>query len=281
MVLVRPRTGSRKILNDAMRLLILLTCAALFLAGPAAADPQTDALCRPIQGEWNSVASGTDLAAMDREIGKIPPLCAALKAQAQGRRAQVVRQQEQRQSALAARATHEKTNGQAIMGDDAAYDIAKASNVLGAYDAYLSRYPSGRHADEARRQRAALALDSASAAISPDQAQINGDNAMGGERYAEAMRWYREAADGGNAAAETEIGHLYQHGLGLPADYSEAMRWYLKAASQGNATAEDLIGDLYEEGDGVARDHSEARAWWTKAGDAGDPTALYSLEHHP
>ena len=75
---------------------------------------------------------------MDREIAKIPPLCAALKAQAQGRRGQVVRQQEQRQSALAARATHEKTNGQAITGDDAAYDIAKASNVFGAYDAYLS-----------------------------------------------------------------------------------------------------------------------------------------------
>src|SRR5476649_2410729 len=68
-----------------MRWLILLTLAGFALAGSAAADPQTDALCRPIQGEWESVARGNDLAAMDREIAKIPPLCADLKVQARRR----------------------------------------------------------------------------------------------------------------------------------------------------------------------------------------------------
>ncbi len=49
-----------------MRWLIPLTLAAFFLAGSAVADPQTDALCRPIQGEWESVARANDIAAMDR-----------------------------------------------------------------------------------------------------------------------------------------------------------------------------------------------------------------------
>ena len=76
--------------NDKMRWMILLSLAGLALAGTAAADSQTDALCRPIQQEWNSVAGGTDVTAMDREIAKIPPLCATLKAQAQQQRARAV-----------------------------------------------------------------------------------------------------------------------------------------------------------------------------------------------
>jgi hypothetical protein len=35
----------------------------------------------------------------------------------------------------------------------------------------------------------------------------------------------RMAADQGNAAAQTNIGILYEGGLGVTRDYSEAMRW--------------------------------------------------------
>jgi TPR repeat protein len=39
-------------------------------------------------------------------------------------------------------------------------------------------------------------------------------------------------------------------------DYGEAMRWYRKAADQGDATAQAAIGWLYEHGEGVAQDYS-------------------------
>jgi outer membrane protein OmpA-like peptidoglycan-associated protein len=162
-----------------MRRLILVAFAGLVLAGQAVADPQTDALCRPIQGEWNSVASGTDLAAMDREIAKIPPLCAGLRSQAQARRAQVARQRAQSQAATASAqtarekaATDEALRKQAardqaereqaaqadaarqqvadVAADNAAFDIARSADTAAAYAAYLARYPFGRHRDEAR-----------------------------------------------------------------------------------------------------------------------------------
>jgi TPR repeat protein len=162
-----------------MRRLILLAFAGLFLAGHAVADPQTDALCRPIQGEWNSVAGGTDLAAMDREIAKIPPFCAGLRSQAQARRAQVARQRSQSQAATAATqtarekaATDDALRKQAardqaereqaaqaeaarqqvadVAADNAAFDIARSADTAAAYEAYLSKYPFGRHRDEAR-----------------------------------------------------------------------------------------------------------------------------------
>jgi hypothetical protein len=70
-----------------MRRLIALGLAGLALAGTAAADTPTAALCSPIQGEWESAAGGNDLAAMDREIAKIPPPCVSLKATARRQRA--------------------------------------------------------------------------------------------------------------------------------------------------------------------------------------------------
>jgi TPR repeat protein len=46
--------------------------------------------------------------------------------------------------------------------------------------------------------------------------------------YAEAMKWFRQAADAGDSWGMFNIGLLYQNGLGVPQDYAEAMRWYRK-----------------------------------------------------
>ena len=62
--------------------------------------------------------------------------------------------------------------------------------------------------------------------------------------YTEAMKWYRKAADAGNAMAMRNIGWLYQHGQGVSQDYTEAMQWYRKAADAGNADAAQRLREL-------------------------------------
>jgi TPR repeat protein len=57
--------------------------------------------------------------------------------------------------------------------------------------------------------------------------------------------------------------------LGVKQDYAEAMAWYRKAADQGDATAQSLIGWLYEKGQGVSKDCDQAKAWYQKAADQG------------
>ena len=98
--------------------------------------------------------------------------------------------------------------------------------------------------------------------------------------YAEAMRWYRKAADQGYAAAQLDIGVLYRYGRGVAQDYGEAMRWYRKAANQGNAMAQHNIGNLYEHGWGVAQDSAEAQVWMQKAAAAGNADAKRWLASH-
>ena len=51
--------------------------------------------------------------------------------------------------------------------------------------------------------------------------------------YAEAVKWYRKAAEQGHARAQYSLGFMYYNGRGVPQDYAEAMKWYRKAADQG------------------------------------------------
>ena len=67
-----------------------------------------------------------------------------------------------------------------------------------------------------------------------------------GQDYAEAIKWYRKAADQGNAASEEAIGSLYQWGQGVAKDYTEAVKWYRRAAVQGYSPAQADLGFEYE-----------------------------------
>ena len=45
-------------------------------------------------------------------------------------------------------------------------------------------------------------------------------------------------------------------------DEAEAMRWFRAAADQGHAEAQNQLGVAYAEGDGVERDDMEAVRWY-------------------
>lgn len=57
-----------------------------------------------------------------------------------------------------------------------------------------------------------------------------------------------------DAAAQYNLGLAYHKGLGVPQDYEEAVKWYRLAAEQGNADAQLSLGFMYDEGLGVPWD---------------------------
>ena len=83
--------------------------------------------------------------------------------------------------------------------------------------------------------------------------------------YAEAARWYRTAADQGNAAAQTNLATLYYEGKGVAVDYAEAAKWYRRAADQGDALGQYNLGALYANGKGVSQDLVQAFMWFELA----------------
>jgi hypothetical protein len=72
----------------------------------------------------------------------------------------------------------------------------------------------------------------------------NGQKARLDGRYVDAVKWYRKAADLGDAWAQTLLGTIYESGEGVPQDRGEAARWYRMAADQGEGFAREKLADL-------------------------------------
>jgi TPR repeat protein len=89
--------------------------------------------------------------------------------------------------------------------------------------------------------------------------------------YAEAMKWYRKAADQGYAHAQWSIGGMYFEGNGVQQNYVTAANWFRKAADQGHPKAQLLLGDMYLDGQGVPQDYVQAHKWLNLAATLGDP----------
>ena len=66
------------------------------------------------------------------------------------------------------------------------------------------------------------------------------------ESAAEAVRWYREAAEQGHASAQCSLAGMYEQGEGVPQSFAEAERWYRRAAAQGDAEAAEALDALPE-----------------------------------
>ena len=73
------------------------------------------------------------------------------------------------------------------------------------------------------------------------------------------LKWYRLAADQGNADAQNNLGAMYDNGQGVPQNYAEAVKWFRLAADQGHAIAQNNLGLMYAKGQGVPQNYAEAR----------------------
>ena len=64
---------------------------------------------------------------------------------------------------------------------------------------------------------------------------------------------------------------MYHAGQGVPQDYAQAVKWYRKAAEQGYAKAQNNLGVMYRIGQGVPQDYAQAHMWFTLAASTSPP----------
>jgi hypothetical protein len=122
----------------------------------------------------------------------------------------------------------------------------------------------------------------AAAAQAPSGA-TDGGQAAGAPAGADAALMAR--ANGGDAAAEIQVGELYAQQAAneqdrelIPDEYKQVEIWYRKAAEQGNLNGELHLAALYRDGGkGFPRDMAQAAAWYRKAAEQGDVGAQGTL----
>eukprot|EP00942_MAST-04A_sp_MAST-4A-sp1_P005063 g5063.t1 len=78
----------------------------------------------------------------------------------------------------------------------------------------------------------------------------------------------------GYALAQTNLGYMYENGLGVDPDVKKAVKWYTKAAEQGHAQGQCSLAYMYEKGNGVEKNLAKAKELYSKAADQGHKPAI-------
>ena len=95
---------------------------------------------------------------------------------------------------------------------------------------------------------------------------------------AEALRYFRMAAEQDYGPALSEVGRYYEQGkCGLRADPETAFKFYLRAAEKKDPMGLCRLGVCYEYGKGTDRDPKKAAECYRKAADRGYANAQYNL----
>lgn len=85
------------------------------------------------------------------------------------------------------------------------------------------------------------------------------------EEFAEAAKWFEEAAGQGNTGAQVNIGVMYKIGQGVERNYGRAAQWFTLAAHKGDSQAQYNLAIAYRDGQGVPQSYEDAFFWLEKA----------------
>ena len=81
--------------------------------------------------------------------------------------------------------------------------------------------------------------------------------------YKEAVKWYRNPAENGDAQAQAFLGLMYfTSSIGTP-DFKQSFKWFFRAANAGNRWAQFMIATGYAEGRGVTPDRVQSYKWYS------------------
>ncbi|MCC6296036.1 MAG: SEL1-like repeat protein, partial [Pseudomonadales bacterium] len=94
---------------------------------------------------------------------------------------------------------------------------------------------------------------------------------------AEALAWYRKAAEQGDVAAVYNLGVMYDNGFGVKQDHQEAGRWYEQAVARNYGPAMYNLALQHEYGTGRPKDYAAAMRLYTQAAELGEPWAQFAI----
>mmetsp|Transcript_175058 Transcript_175058/g.561394 ORF Transcript_175058/g.561394 Transcript_175058/m.561394 type:complete len:402 (-) Transcript_175058:255-1460(-) len=111
----------------------------------------------------------------------------------------------------------------------------------------------------------------------PNAVTALGTSHLKRRNYTEALRWLSTAAAVGNANATTNLGMMYEQGLGIDRSAAKAAEWYERGAEAGSHSAQTSVGRCYLDGAGVPRSFEKAHHWLLSAAQQGNAVAQHSL----
>jgi len=84
-----------------------------------------------------------------------------------------------------------------------------------------------------------------------------------------ALAEWKPLAKQGHAMAQSDLGFMYNDGIGVLENDKTAVKWYTLAAEQGYAKGQYNLGTMYANGRGVPENDKTAVKWYTLAAEQG------------
>jgi TPR repeat protein len=116
-------------------------------------------------------------------------------------------------------------------------------------------------------------ISTATANESPEAYLEKANTAFDRSDIVNAMRWYRKAAELGNAEAQTRLAYL----LDNSEENAEALEWYQKAVDQGYPDAFYGLAVMYAAGEGVPKNDTKAFDLFLQAANSGHIPSIRTL----
>ena len=105
--------------------------------------------------------------------------------------------------------------------------------------------------------------------------QVN--RAIQADNFQQAYELIQPLANASDPRAQTMLGWLYLHGMGVEKNVERALRYLSMAAEQGDSHAQQALGAVYLKGEHVAQDFKRAREFLIAAANKNDGHANYLL----
>jgi len=83
--------------------------------------------------------------------------------------------------------------------------------------------------------------------------------------FKDTVYWYQQAAEKGNAEAQSGLGMLYFQGKGVKQSDKLAIKWLIESAKQGRKSAQHNLAVMYLEGIGVEKNYKKSFEWFSRA----------------
>ena len=94
---------------------------------------------------------------------------------------------------------------------------------------------------------------------------------------AEAVQWFRKAAEANHPMAQCKLGDYISYGTVVKKDLSQMEYWYRRSAEQGCAQAQYSLGLMYKNGNVPSGDRTQAAYWLQKAAEQNHTSAHLDL----
>lgn len=171
--------------------------------------------------------------------------------------------------------------------DEAEAAVARTMNdmslgqVLASFEKVAVMFRKGDEvprsdADAAKWYRKAADKGDASASVELAQQLVKGQGVQ--QDYLEARRRCGEAAKADFGPGAYCLAMMDREGLGGPKDLEQAARWFTEAANLQDVRALPVLGDMYLKGEGVKQNQETAYMWYWIAANSGIKGAAQSEE---